>query len=126
LGRIPAEDVRRRFSVGGRREEERGRNNRRMELSSVLWGKHDSTRRKERERRREWSPTEPTTVGGVGEPRCVAAARLRQSNVARRGEDSGKDTGGGRDDKMTCERGKQSCRRSGAADGRRHARAAEE
>jgi hypothetical protein len=44
--------------------------------------------------------------------------------VARRGEDSGKDTGGGRDDKMTRGRRKQSCRRSGAVGGRRHERAA--
>jgi hypothetical protein len=64
------------------------------------------------------------TAGGVGEPQCVAAARLRQPNVARRGEDSGKDTGGGRDDKTTCGRRKQSCRHSRAAGGRRHARAA--
>jgi hypothetical protein len=83
LGRIPAEDLRRRFGAGGRREEERGRNNRRMELSLVLLGKHNSIGRKERERRREWSRTEPTTAGGVGEPRCVAAARLWQPNVAR-------------------------------------------
>jgi hypothetical protein len=36
LGRIPARDVRRRFGVGGRREEERGRNHRRNVLSLVL------------------------------------------------------------------------------------------
>jgi hypothetical protein len=65
-------------------------------------------------------------ASGVGEPWCVAAARLRQPNVAQRGEDSGKDTGGGRDDKTTRGRGKQSCRRSGVAGGRWHARAAEE
>jgi hypothetical protein len=33
LGSIPAGDVRRRFGAGDCREEERGRNNRRMELS---------------------------------------------------------------------------------------------
>jgi hypothetical protein len=43
--------------------------------------------------------------------------------VAKGGEDSGKGTGGGRDGKATRGRGKQGCRRSGAAGGRRHARA---
>jgi hypothetical protein len=64
--------------------------------------------------------------GGVGVPRCVAAARLRQPDVARRGKDSGDDTGGGRDGKTMRGRGKQSCRCSGVAGGRRHTRAVEE
>jgi hypothetical protein len=55
LGEIPAEAVRRRFGVGGHREDERERNNRREVLSLVLWSKHDSTEGRERERRREWS-----------------------------------------------------------------------
>jgi hypothetical protein len=50
----------------------------------------------------------------------------RQPDVARRGEDSGDDTGGGRNGKTTRGRGEQSCRCSGAAGGRGHARAAEE
>jgi hypothetical protein len=78
LGRIPARDVRRRFGVGGRREEEGGET---IEGRCSAWSYRASTTPLKEERGR--SPSQRRTAGGAGGSNGAAWRPL--GTYARRG-----------------------------------------